>query len=85
MKIDLTKVHVTDVEGKDVVINLAQHLGNAMYMQGVSLPECELGRELYHSQGEIEVTAEQAEIIRRFALPLPYVTRTAVQKLLVEQ
>lgn len=85
MKIDLTKVHVTDVEGKDVVINLAQHLGNAMYMQGGSLPECELGRELYHSQGEIEVNAEQAEIIRRFALPLPYVTRTAVQKLLTEQ
>ena len=81
-KIDLTKVTVTDVEGNNVVINLAQHLGNAMYMQGHSLTECEFGRELYHSQGEMEVTDEQAETIRKFALPLPYVTRTAVMKLL---
>lgn len=82
MKIDFTKVPVKDIDGKEFKADLHKELGQQLYMQGQTIEECELGSLIYHSDGAVELTIEQAACVSRFVDRWPYVTRTAVKTLL---
>ena len=78
-KVDFTKIMIVDVEGHEVAADIAAQLGNMMYMQGQSIDECELGRDIYHSQGEMELSDKQSKIIERMADGMKYVLRKALK------
>ena len=81
MKIDFTKIPVKDIDGKEFEADLHKELGQQLYAQGQNIEECELGSLIYHSDGPVELTIEQAACVSRFVDRWPYVTRTAVKAL----
>ena len=81
-KINFTALEVEDIEGKKQKVDIAKALGNQLYMQGQHIEECELGRTIYHSAGEIELTDEQVRSVLRIVEGYPYISRNAIQILL---
>ena len=58
-KIDFTALPVKDIEGNEMSVNIAKALGNQLYMQGQNVDECELGKKIYYSEGEMELHDEE--------------------------
>lgn len=81
-KINFTALEVEDIEGNKQKVDIAKALGNQLYMQGQHIEECELGRAIYHSTGEMELTEEQAKSVLRVVECYPYISRNAIQILL---
>lgn len=81
-KIDFSKIKVTDIEGNEVPMDVRFLFGNMLYMQGVNVEECELGREIFKQSPDkpLELSASQSDIVRQYAGRLPYVTRQAILK-----
>ena len=77
-KVDFSDVKIKDIEGQEVQLDLRKPLGNVIYMQGQTVEECDLGRAIYYSGGEVELTDEQQAVVKRFAETYPYLTRSAI-------
>ena len=80
MKVDFSNIMINDIDGNEAPADIRQLFGNMLYMQGVNIDECELGTAIYHQkEGEpMELTKEQADIVKRYAERLPYVMRTGI-------
>lgn len=78
LKVNFAKIEVKTITGDVDTVDMRQPVGNMLYMQGSSLPECELGTAIYHSDGEMEIDDKQAETVRRYATRLPYVFRIGI-------
>lgn len=76
-KVDFRKIMVRDIEGNEVPADISKQLGNMLYMQGQNIEECELGRRIYH-HGEVELSENGADIVKRFAQGFSFVMRQAV-------
>ena len=81
MKVDFSKIPVKDIDGKVFEADLHKELGQQLYAQGQTIEECELGSLIYHQDGPVELTIEQAACVSRFVDRWPYVTRSAVKAL----
>lgn len=79
-KVNFKQIKVEDIEGNIVSVDVHKSLGNALYMQGENIEECELGKKIYHSEGEVEITAKDADVIKRFAGNFSFVVREALKK-----
>ena len=64
MKIDFREIQVKDIEGNNSTVDIAKMLGNAIYQKTADLGELELAQNIYKS-GEVEVSPEQAESIKK--------------------
>lgn len=78
-KIDFTALEVEDIEGNVQKVNIAKALGNQLYMQGQNVEECDLGRAIYYSKGEMELNDEQAAAVLRISSGYPYLSRHAIE------
>lgn len=85
MKLDFGAIPVKDIEGNIVPIDIKKMLGNQMYMQGADIVECETGSKIYHSEGEIELDAKQAEAVKKFTQGYSYIVRKAIEDSLGEE
>lgn len=65
MKIDFRTIEVTDIEGNKSTVDISKILGNVIYQKTTDLGELELAQNIYRN-GEIEVSREQAECIRKY-------------------
>ena len=81
-KIDFGHIVVQNIEGKDVNVDLRKTLGESMYINSRNYDGFDLGRTIYRSEGEIELTDEQVNIVMMFMESYPYVTREAVKTIL---
>ena len=81
-KVDFSKVTMEDIHGNPMPGDFHEVLGNQLYMQGRDIKECELGRKIYFAEGEIELTDDEAKIVRNAVNGWSYVARTAIQKML---
>ena len=77
-----SKVPMEDIKGEPMPGDFHEVLGNQLYMQGRDIKECELGRKIYFSEGEIEITDDEAKIIREAVKGWSYIARTAIEKML---
>ena len=82
-KINFTALPVQDIEGNMQSVNIAKHIGNQLYMQGMDIEECELGKTIYYSEGEIELDEKQAKSVLRISSGYPYLTRHAIETILI--
>ena len=85
MKVDFSKIQMKTITGDMEAVDLRLAVGNILYMQGRNIEECELGGAIYHSDGDIELTDEQAATVTRYAAQLPYVFRMGLQSALTHQ
>ena len=81
-KVDFSKVTMEDIKGEPMPGDFHEVLGNQLYMQGRDIRECELGRKFYFAEGEIEITDDEAKIVREAVKGWSYVARTAIEKML---
>lgn len=66
MKIDFRKIEVQNsIDEAPVETDIRKGLGNAIYRNTPDLGELDFAREIYHD-GEVEITPERAEIIRKY-------------------
>lgn len=84
IKVNFHTVTFKDIEGNKIQADLAQDMGQQLYMQGQNIEEVELGLTIYKSPKDkpIELTVEQAALISRWVDRWPYVTRQAVKAIL---
>ena len=81
-KVNLREVQLEDIHGNPMPGDFHEVLGNQLYMQGRDIRECELGRKIYFAEGEIELTDDEAKIVRESVKGWSYVARTAIEKML---
>ena len=81
-KVNLREVQLEDIHGNPMPGDFHKVLGNQLYMQGRDIRECELGRKIYFAEGEIELTDDEAKIVREAVKGWSYVARTAIEKML---
>ena len=79
-KVDFSKIVIKNINGTNDEADVRQLFGNMLYIQGLNIEECELGSAIYHQKENepMELTKEQADIVKRYAERLPYVMRTAI-------
>jgi len=80
VKVDFTKIALKDIEGNEQFIDIRKPLGNQLYMQGEDIVECELGRKIWNSDGEIEIDQQEVNAVVKFTQQYPYLTRSAVKR-----
>ena len=76
-KVDFTKLMLKDIEGHEVPTDISKPLGNMMYMQGQTIDECELGRDIYH-KGEVELKEKDIDVVKRFANNFSFIMRQTI-------
>ena len=81
-KVNLREVQLEDIHCNPMPGDFHEVLGNQLYMQGRDIKECELGRKIYFAEGEIELTDDEAKIVREAVKGWSYVARTAIEKML---
>ena len=80
-KVDFRQVNVYNIDGVIEKADVSKQLGNVMYMNGQNIEECELGKAIYHD-GEVELTKQQEDMVRRFIKPWAFVIRSAIEETL---
>lgn len=65
MKIDFSKVQVTDIEGQPMTVDVSKELGNMMYLNAQDIAVADLGHEIYHKK-EVDLSKEQAATVKAF-------------------
>ena len=81
-KINFKAIEIEDIEKNIQTIDIARPLGNQLYLQGQDIKVCDLGRDIYYSDGEMELTDEQVRMVLNAVRDYPFVTRTAIAKAL---
>lgn len=79
-KIDFSNITIKDIEGHDVQADIQKQLGNQLYMQGQDIEWCELGKKIYFAKGEVELSKQEADIIRSATAGYSYIVRQAIEE-----
>ena len=82
MKVDFTKIQLKNIEGGIDTADFSKQLGNQLYMAGKDIEECELGKRIYFSEGEIDLNEKEAGIVKQAIAPWGYVARKAIEDLM---
>lgn len=81
-KIDFSKVEMPTIDGGKVIADFRQQLGNQLYMTGNDIEACELGKRIYFSDGEMELSEKEVSIIKNMTATWSYIARTTLAALL---
>ena len=81
MKVNFKEIVIKDIEGNDVKADFSKQIGNQLYMQGINIEECELGKKIYFD-GEVELTEKDAEVVKRLTAGYSLVARSAIESAL---
>ena len=81
-KIDFSKVEMPTIDGGKVIADFRQQLGNQLYMTGNDIEACELGKRIYFSDGEMELSEKEVSIIKNMTATWSYIARTTLANLL---
>ena len=81
-KVNFKTITFKDIEDKEQLFDCQKEIGNAIYMQAANIEERDLGRMIYYANGDVELTDQQVDVVRRFAARYSFVLREAVEKAL---
>ena len=79
MKVNFKEITLKDIEGNDVKADFSKQIGNQLYMQGINIEECELGKKIYFD-GIVEITEKDAEVVKRITAGYSLVAREAIER-----
>ena len=63
MKVNFAEIRIPGIEQEEI-LDLRKQIGNYLYYQSQDLAGSELGRNIYFSNGEIEIKEEENKIIK---------------------
>lgn len=73
-------IPVPGIDGTKQEISVKKDLGNALYYQSKDIAGSELGRKIYLSEGPINLTEAEKELVRGMVSQMyAYVVRTAIE------
>ena len=78
MTVNFKQISFRDIEGKEVTVDLQKQLGNQLYMQGRNIEECELGKRIYFSDGDVNLSEKDCEAVKLAVAGYAYIVRQAV-------
>ena len=81
-KVNFKTITFKDIEDKEQLFDCQKEIGNAIYMQAADIEERDLGRKIYYADGDVELTDNQVEVVKRFASRYSFVLREAVENAL---
>ena len=81
-KVNFRTITFKDIEDKEQLFDCQKEIGNAIYMQAADIEERDLGRKIYYADGDVELTDQQVEVVKRFAARYSFVLREAVENAL---
>ena len=81
-KLGFSKVEMPTIDGGKVIADFKQQLGNQLYMTGNDIEACELGKRIYFSDGEMELSEKEESIIKDMTATWSYIARTTLENLL---
>lgn len=84
MNVNFRKIKIEDIEGKEIEVNFAEQLGNQLYMTGKNIIECELGKRIYFTQVDIDLSEQEVQIVKNAVAGWGYVARAAINKAMKE-
>lgn len=84
VKVNFREIVLKDIEGNEVKADFQKQLGNQMYMQGQNIEECELGKRIYHAEGEVELKEKECDMVRRFIQGYSFIAREAIEQAMKE-
>lgn len=88
MKVDFSKLCIRQIDGtpfpKEECELVRKSIGNRLYYQSNDVGDSELGRKIWHANGELELTEHEVETLRKAIEQLPAITRLAIEQLLTE-
>lgn len=79
-KVNFNALEFEQIDGTMAKLDIRREFSNFMYMQGDNIESKELGRKIYNSKEEIELTDEEAKIVKAYAerRPFGYVVTEAI-------
>jgi len=83
-KVNFKDIKIKDINGKEVVADFQQQIGNQLYMQGHGIEECELGKKIYFAKGEVELSEKEVDMVRRITAGYSYVARQGIEEAMKE-
>lgn len=82
-QINFTAIEIKDIEGNALTVDIARDLGNAMYMRGENIEECELGKRIYQagkSNTPVELSEQEVKLVGKFTGGYSYIVREAITR-----
>lgn len=61
---DFGKIQLPSLEGDYDVLDVRKQLGNALYYRSQDLAGSELGKTIYHSDGDIELNDNEVRLVK---------------------
>ena len=80
--IDFSKIPVKNVKGQTEVKNYRDYIAEQLYNQSHEEAGALLAQKIAQSEGEIELSEDECNIIKTLLAPYPYYMRTAFEELL---
>ena len=80
--IDFSKIPVKNVKGETEVKNYRDYIAEQLYNQSHEEAGALLAQKIAQSEGEIELSEDECNIIKTLLAPYPYYMRTAFEELL---
>lgn len=77
-KINFRKITVVNIKGEEEIADIQEKLGSQLFF-GREMEEYELGKKIYHAQGEVELNEKEEDLVRKAIEGYSYVLRIAIK------
>ena len=84
MKINFKEIAIINIEGKEERLDVRKTVGNVLFNMADDVAEHDLGVNIYHSEGEIELNDKERAIIKKFLPMFKYLLRNAIETAMKE-
>jgi len=78
MRINFKELPIRDIEGRLIPTDVAKTVGNVLFNLSEDVAEWQLGVDIYHSNGEMDLTDDEVAILRKFSNRFLYVLRSSI-------
>lgn len=65
-QVNFNEIEIENIDGTKGKLNIKRDLANILYMQGETIEESELGRRIFNTPAEIELSPEDVEIVIKY-------------------
>ena len=77
-KINFGSINIENIKGEEEVADIREKLGSQLFFAHEQ-EEYELGKKIYHSKGEMELTEKEEDLVRNAIAGYSYVLRIAIK------
>lgn len=80
-KINFKAIKLVNIKGEEEIADIQEKLGSQLFF-GHDMEEYELGKKIYHAQGEVELNEKEEDLVRKAIEGYSYVLRVAIKEAL---